>query len=339
MIQKESHIPISCRFRGAAEHLLRYPWRMWYFGDDVGLEGLLAAGDILKDSRFSVFVYGLGKAWAARADKREKYDQTLPGLPLLNTAVLFEDQTLVERLKDFAGWLIAHPVRDDQILVDDDFPDKVWVDCMSFHGPFLAKLGQITRSYSYFDEACRFILPLARVLRDQSGLYCHTYDTVTRTVNAVHWGRGQGWALRGLWETYRWLPKASAHKEEILGMFRELMHLLAEWQRSSGHWGTVIDVEDAYEETSVAAFFVAVGSSAYRHGILGDEFVKPISKAWEAVKDSLDERGRYHGVSEDTWSGNVAYYLSRPVADTAVPWGEGIALVAGREFLETFGSL
>ena len=56
----------------AAGTLLSYPWKVWFWGDSIGLEGLLNATELTGDAQYRGFVYGLFKAWIAREQFRSE---------------------------------------------------------------------------------------------------------------------------------------------------------------------------------------------------------------------------------------------------------------------------
>jgi len=63
----------------AADRLIQHPWRVWFWGDSIGLEGLLDASELTGDGRYLAFVHGLLKGWIAREQCRGEFDHTAPG--------------------------------------------------------------------------------------------------------------------------------------------------------------------------------------------------------------------------------------------------------------------
>jgi unsaturated rhamnogalacturonyl hydrolase len=202
---------------------------------------------------------------------------------------------------------------------------------MQFQGPFLTRLATATGKEEYRRAGVRFLLSHHDVLVDETGLYSHTYDVTLREPNRIHWGRGQGWAMRGLWQTWSHLPDGSGDRERISAILAAHLDALAAFQQESGHWRTIVDDPEAYEESSVAAFYVSTGEPALRAGLLDPARHEPaLERAWRAVEASIDEAGRLRGVSGNTHAGDVAHYRSVP-RDVVVPWGQGPVLLAIRE--------
>ena len=78
----------------AADLLLSFPWKVWFWGDSVGFEGLLDASELTGFGKYSGFVYGVFKGWIARESFRSEYDYNVPGVALLR--VCEETRALVQ---------------------------------------------------------------------------------------------------------------------------------------------------------------------------------------------------------------------------------------------------
>jgi unsaturated rhamnogalacturonyl hydrolase len=321
---------LEAKTAALAGHLVRHPWRVWYFADTVGFEGLLAATELSEDERYRHFAYGVARAWLPR-QSFGRFDYTAPGVALIELALRFEDELLLQRLEELAHWQMARPKAGGLTLLDPDYALWAWVDCMQFQGPFLTRLAAVTGKDEYRQAGVGFLLSHDEALRDRSGLYSHVFDITSREANGVHWGRGQGWAMRGLWQTWLHLPPGAPEREAIAATLSTHLDALLPFQLESGHWRTIVDDPEAYEESSVAAFYVSTAYPALRAGLLAQERHRPaLERAWQAVEVRIDADGRYRGVSADTPAGDADHYrrLSR---DVTVPWGQGPALLALRE--------
>ena len=321
---------LEAKAAALAGHLVRHPWRVWYFADTVGFEGLLAATEVTGDERYRHFAYGVARGWLGRA-RFERFDYTAPGVALIDLALHFEDELLVQRLEELARWQIARPQAGGVTLLDPDYALWAWVDCMQFQGPFLTRLAAITDNGDYREAGIRFLLSHDEALRDGSGLYSHIFDVTSREPNGIHWGRGQGWAMRGLWQTWLHLAPDTPERAAIAATLAAQLDALIPFQLESGHWRTIVDDPEAYEETSVAAFYVSTGCPALEAGVLDPDRHGPaLERAWRGVDGGIDADGRYRGVSADTPAGHAAHYRRIP-RDVTVPWGQGPALLALRE--------
>lgn len=316
---------------GAALQLQRYPWKVWYFGDGIGLRGLQSASQLLQDTRFNSFCYGLVKGWAGRSQPFRKYDQTLPGAECVQLALDFADETLLDQLQVHATWLWGHPKQQDCLVSDDDFPDLIWVDTMAIHAPYFAALGKALKDQRWSERAADLILAQHDVLTDESGLYHHTYNLRTHRCNGVHWGRGNGWALLGLYDVWAMLPE-TPKREKVCHALQQTLNALIQLQRPNGHWGTIVEDATAYDEPSVAGMYVTVVAQCIRRGIVeGAHFLQSVQKAWKALTLQVDKAGLVRGVSADTWSAmEPEYYRSLPKGELS-PWSQGPLLTAALE--------
>lgn len=325
--------PLAEKARALAEHLVRYPWRVWYFADSVGFEGLLAATEVTGDGRYRDFAYGVARGWLGRDGEWRRFDYTAPGVAMIELALHFEDGALLAKLEELAEWQTRRPKAGGVALLDPEYALWAWVDCMQFQGPFLTRLAAVTGKEKYREAGLWFLLSHHEALVDESALYSHIFDVTARRANGVHWGRGQGWAMRGLWQTWSHLGEDDAKRATVGEILAAQLDALLPLQQQSGHWRTIVDNPEAYEETSVAAFYVATASPALRAGLLDRERHEPVlERAWAAVEGSIDADGRYRGVSSDTHAGDAEHYRRVP-RDVTVPWGQGPALLALRERL------
>ena len=79
----------------AAGLLLAHPWKVWFWGDSIGVEGLLDASDLTGNPAYSQFAYGLLKGWLGREQHRGKFDYTAPGVALLRVYEMTSDPALL----------------------------------------------------------------------------------------------------------------------------------------------------------------------------------------------------------------------------------------------------
>ena len=80
MITRDQLRDVSAR---AANRLLDYPWKVWFWGDSIGLEGLIDAVEFTGNRKYLAYVHGLLKGWIAREPFRSEFDHTAPGVALL----------------------------------------------------------------------------------------------------------------------------------------------------------------------------------------------------------------------------------------------------------------
>ena len=231
------HTELSELAEKAAARLFNYPWKIWFWGDSIGIEGLLAAADLTGSARFVGYAHGLFKAWIAREFPRGRFDYTTPGAALLEVYQRTQDPSLLEaalRLAHYwanfrstqSGAFIrdesnaagfppdlpdALPERSELLQCSKSVPDRgpfVFVDSMHFDGPFLAKLYEVTGDIAYCEAAFDNITPQVELLFDDGpGLFHHYWSEDGRRRNGVLWARGNGWGILGIVRTLERLPR------------------------------------------------------------------------------------------------------------------------------------
>jgi unsaturated rhamnogalacturonyl hydrolase len=302
---------------------MRYPFKVWGFGESIAVQGLLAAG-----ADAQTYAVDMLRHWAESAGPLadEPLAHVAPGVPLLELYRLTAEGRLLDRALELASVLAATVTgRHGARLHRPDLPGwehEVWVDCMHLDGPFLVHLAQVTGDQHWADLAASLLLAHARVLQDERcGLFSHGFDDASGQPNGVFWGRGQGWALLGLGDTLGALPGNHPARAEIA----QRGHALADGLRHTeanrpGCWHTVVDAPQTYLEPSVGAF-VALGIA----GVAGDMALA--RRALEATERGINAAGELTDVSDATPVGSSAdQYVQR--GHGVFPWGQGPALLA-----------
>jgi unsaturated rhamnogalacturonyl hydrolase len=343
----------------AAGTLLSYPWKVWFWGDSIGLEGLLNATELTGDAQYQGFVYGLFKGWIARERFRSEFDYTAAGVALLTLYERTRDESLLAAAQRHAAYMAGFRKTDSGAAIryenaafelppelPPDHPDfEAWrelaervknggpcifVDSMHFDAPFYAALYRVTGKDEYRQLAVETALSQVHLLYDpQDGLFHHFWIEQTRQRNGVVWGRGNGWGLLGLVDTLENLPTADTGASEIREVLCRVLGRMAKLQDSCGGWHTVLTDTSSYIETSIAAFMIIVMSRAMlRSWIDPEKYLPVVEKAWVFLLEHIRPDGVLEGVSYETFpSTRVEHYRSMPRGGV-VPWGQGPLLSA-----------
>jgi unsaturated rhamnogalacturonyl hydrolase len=348
----------------AADLLLQHPWRVWFWGDSIGLEGLLDASELTGDGRYLAFVHGLLKGWIAREHRRGEFDYTAPGVALLRTWEKTRDSALLDAARRHAAYLAGFRTttagafvhyENAAIELPPELPPDhadyqpngrrraaadggpcIFVDCVHFDGPFFAKLYQATGEGQYRDLALRNILPQIELLYDRGErLFHHFWIERTGTRNGVLWGRGNGWGLLGVVLTIEYLGPESDAVAPLRSLVAQTLDRLAGLQHESGAWHTVLTAPESYVESSTAAFFVDAVARAVRLGIVpAGDYARLLDRAMRYIIAHVDSRGVLKGVSYETFpSTREAHYHEMP-REAVVPWGQGPLLTALRSWAD-----
>lgn len=315
--------------RAAALRAQRYPYKVWGFGEDIGLRALLELSHVLEDPEPAEFVARLMRDWDATRGPLAPADHVTPGVVLLELHERLGQTSFLDTALELGRLLTSFPVADGVAVHRRDLDawrDTIWVDCMALDGPFLARLGRTTADGTWTDAAGDALLGYARVLQDETGLFVHGYDVGTHRPSAVHWGRGNGWALHGLVDTLEALPPGHSAVAEACERLSRLVAALVASQRPDGRWHTILDDPSSPVEASTPAFFASGVIKARRLALLDGE---PIGDT--ALEDMIDravaalvaEVGADGGlaVSNATPVGDLATYVDRPTG--VFPWGQG----------------
>jgi unsaturated rhamnogalacturonyl hydrolase len=339
---------------GVAEVLMAYPFACWHYGDSVGFEGLLAAGELLGEPRFPAFARGFMRAWAARAEPYRELDNTVAGHALCLVYEQTGEESLLEAAERLATFLTGRrtlagvyaaferaPLIEpyggapldaaERALLSDPGPGA-FVDCMHFDPPFLVHLGTLLGDSGLVDAGARQAIAAVELLQDaETGIFHHFYLERTGRVYGYGWSRGQGWALLGLLDVLELLPEEHEAVAPLSGSLGALARALTLTQDRSGHWPALIDEPDAFLESSAALFVAAGFARGTRLGLLEPELIGVAERAYAAGLESVDEDGIVRGVSQAVWACTArGHYRATPVGG-AVPWGQGPLLLAAAE--------
>jgi unsaturated rhamnogalacturonyl hydrolase len=343
----------------AADLLLSYPWKFWFWGDSIGFEGLLDAGELTRQEKYLAFVYGAFKAWLARDRVPSEFEYTAPGVALLRVYEKTGDPALLDAARKHAEFMAGFRQTDSGAYVryenaaielppelPTDHPDSkamkaksvpvsdggpcVFVDSMHFDGPFFAKLHQTTGEEQYRRLALANICSQIDLLYDpQEELLHHFWMERTKARNGVLWGRGNGWGLLGLVETLEYLPADDPEGQALGNVLRKILARMARLQDPQGGWHTVLNDPTSYIEPSIAAFMVHVLSRSIEHGwVDADSFYPVLESAMSSMLASVLPGGLLDGVSYETFPSTRAEHYRHMPRGAMVPWGQGPLLAA-----------
>ena len=348
---------VEARLRGAAERLLAYEFRPWFYGDSIGFEGLLAASWLLDDRRYVAFARAFLSKWALHDEPRGPDDNTAPGLVLCELAETYGESTLAgaaERLGEFlarrrdvlgapitfedASRSLREPYGEgvlsvaDRALLDDPGAGT-YVDCLHFDPPFYAALADLTGAEEWRARSIAAAAGYASLLQDPaSGLFHHFWLERRDQAYGLGWGRGQGWALLGLLDVLGRLPLGAKGRAELEQATAGLIAAMLQRQQPDGSWHAVAGVESSGPESSTGAFMAVGFRRALRLGLGGARrLTEAADRAWAATLSSLDESGLLMGVSAAVYSSTLDQHYHAVPVGFDVPWGQGPLLVAAAE--------
>lgn len=309
-------------------------YKLWGFGEAVAMNALLKAAHKTRVPDLAHFVYRCMDLWMSEyPDNTSPSDHVAPGVALLDLYEERGERRLLDRAKGLVDHLLSAPRSASGVHMHvAGRPYGVYVDCMYTDGPLLSRFANVTGDRQYHGAAVDYVLKQIEALQDPDDLlFYHGRDERSQKRSRYAWGRGTGWALMGLVDLLIELPEDIEGRGQIQATLNGLVEKLVTLQDRSGHWHTVLDLEDSYLEPSVAAMFTYAVQKAIDHEVLPPTCRSTVKLAWKAVQRNMQPGGRYPG-SDGTDIGDFCHYNSVPLTINA--WCTGPALLAACRMIE-----
>ncbi len=309
---------------------MRWPFRMWAFGEAVALRGLLAASAATGNPEWRGFVYALLRTYAGRGAGKSPDEHVAPGAELLIAYQNTGEEIFLQAARSLAELHASFPQnRHGARMHRPDLAGwrrQIWVDCIDAEAPFLARLGAVTGENRYFHQAADELLAYARLLQDRdTGLFYHGHEEACG-INGQLWARGNGWALMGLTETLAFLPHDFPARPELTAILQRLCIGLLNTQDPNGLWHTLLlDPDSPLESTLAAMVAFALRFASDQKLFDTADFKKMTESARAAVLSQIDESGTLQLVTDATPVASIAMYRTRPFG--VFPWGQGPLLL------------
>lgn len=203
-------------------------------------------------------------------------------------------------------------------LADEEFEDpredgltrytRFWLDDMYMVGSLQALAFKALHEPHYADRGADHLLAYVEKLQQPNALLRHTLHE-----SPHFWARGNGWAAAGMTEVLLALPAEHPKREQLLAAYRTLMNALVGCQHTGGMWHQLLDDPNAWLESSGTGMFVFALATGVRHEWL------PIAphrdaarRAWLALTQYVDSKGRVSHVSAGIVDPSAATYLEHP---------------------------
>ena len=175
-------------------------------------------------------------------------------------------------------------------------------------------------------SAVRLITRYAALLQQTSGLWHHSPEAPTA------WGRGNGFAARGLAETLTVLSEDHPDFSAVLDIYRRHMQGMRSHQEPDGMWRQVVDLPGSYRETSVTALTLTAMARGIRLGWLDESYHSVVDRAWRGVLAHVVDDGTLVDVCISTGAGpTLRHYLERTAVNGADDRGGALVLGAALE--------
>jgi rhamnogalacturonyl hydrolase YesR len=193
---------------------------------------------------------------------------------------------------------------DAQGLTDET---RFWIDDMYMITIVQVQAFRATRDPKYLDRAAREMAAYLDKLQQPNGLFFHAPDV------PFFWGRGNGWFAAGMTELLRDLPREHPQHAPIERGYHKMMEALLRYQPPASAWRQLLDMEQAWPETSGTGMFAYAFIAGVRSGRLDEATYGPAARrAWIALAGYVDQNSDVTSVCEGTNKKNdLEYYLLR----------------------------
>jgi unsaturated rhamnogalacturonyl hydrolase len=184
---------------------------------------------------------------------------------------------------------------------------RMWIDDMYMITSLQTQAYRATRDGTYLERAALEMVVYLDTLQQPNGLFYHAPDV------PFFWGRGNGWVAAGMTELLRELPEAHPRRARILEAYRKMMATLLKYQDSNGMWHQLIDMPDAWPETSCTGMFTFAMITGVKNGWLDEKTYGPTARrGWLGLITYINGDGDLKEVCEGTNKKNdLQYYLDR----------------------------
>lgn len=327
--------------RLVAERIIKWPFRIWGFGEGIALRGLMAADRAMGNVSYRNFVEDLLNTYIGCEVGEKKEEHIAPGSELLTMYEENGDVAFLEAAKKLAALNATFPKNPFGARMHQPntpgWRKQIWVDCMDVDGPFLIRLGRIVGEVVYIEQGLEELLGYSKALQiddgsNASGLFWHGYETNCGK-NGQLWARGNGWALMGIVETLKLLPESHESRPELLNRLLIQCQALKRYQSPSGLWNTVVTRPETYLESTLAVMSAWALREAFNARLLEEsEFGEMENRARLGAHGCVNDDGELELVSEATPIGELKMYATRPFG--VFPWGQGpLLLMISQEIL------
>lgn len=351
IIDNNDDINENTNFADGRFRLTSYEWGVTY-------AGMLRAGEITKDSRFTEYAIKRLKMIAAlysfytnhKQDNIKKkspihsvlYPQALDDAGALCASMIKAEMSglnvgLRPLIDNFISYIHTKEFRlsDGTLARNRPYPNTLWLDDLFMSVPALAQMSQLTEDHKYIDDAVEQVLKFSeRMFNEEKKLYFHGWVQDMSVHPEFYWGRANGWAIMAIVELLSVLHSDHSNYQKILEQLRAHVNRLAAYQSGTGFWHQLLDRNDTYLETSVTAIFTFSIAKAINEGLIDKFAFAPIAVlGWNAVSSKINDNGQVEGTCVGTGMGfDHAFYSYRPT-NVFAAHGYGPTLLAGAEII------
>jgi unsaturated rhamnogalacturonyl hydrolase len=276
-VNTELVFPAKALVLKVAARTMKLSFRKWRFGESIALRGLISASRVTGDPEPLAYSLALLWSYLAGGVVKSPVEHVAPATELLLAYTLTGEEAFLEAPRRRADLHASFPFnafgarfhRSDL----SGWVRQIWVDCMDIDPPFLAHPGAITGEDRYFAQSAQEVIAYARSLQGaETRLFYHGFEESCAR-NGQLWARGNGWALMGMVETLKFLPKLYPQHEEFQQGLHTHCEGLAKYQDREGLWHTLLVQPKTYLKSTLATMAAYALREPFSAGILnGSDF-------------------------------------------------------------------
>lgn len=312
----------------------------WGWGEGLFTYALSELDAHLGQDRYIDFYKSYCDKYAASMPAVDCSDTAAPGL----TSYALFKKTGEQKYKTLTDSVIDYIENAPRIVEDapnhfgtskdaKSYPQSIWVDSLMMFSVFTARYGAENGLSEMVDYAARQPSSYAKYLMDtKDKLWYHSYWVKQKTHyprRKLYWGRGNGWIIAAFPMIYEYIGAGHPRAAEIAELYRQTSAALLKYQRVDGTFETVFNkVGKTYRELSATALIAGGWLHGIRLGILGEEYLAPVQKAYNACIDSLifeDGGVFFPEISRPTVPMKVIPYLWYKYLPRGRNWNYGVA--------------
>lgn len=171
------------------------------------------------------------------------------------------------------------------------YPKSVWIDSVMMFSVFTSLYAKENNDTELLEFAARQPKQYASMMfHEKEGLWAHSYWVKAKEAfpgRRLFWGRGNGWVICGFPMILDAIGAEHKEAAEIIALLQKTSEALLACQNADGTFNTLLKYE-SYRELSATALISAGWMHGVRCGYLGEKFLAPAVRAFNACVDAME---------------------------------------------------
>lgn len=309
-------------------------FKYWEWTQGVGLFGFWRLYEYTREPELFNFLIEYFNERIKEGLPSKNINTTAPLLTLIHIYENTGDERYIRICTEWADWIISDLPRTksggfQHITSDTVNEQELWDDTLFMTVLFLAKMGRLTDSQTYLDEAkYQFLIHIKYLTDTRSGLWYHGW-----TFNGNHnfaralWGRGNCWITLAIPLMLEIIPYDGAFQRFLQESLTRQTESLRDYQGADGMWHTIIDDPNSYVESSATAGFGAGILTAIRMGLIDESYRETADRALDAILALIDDTGILRQSSYGTPMGRTTKEFYNEIPIQPMPYSQALGIL------------